>query len=704
MLGTVVGSIAIHGAALLAYVLMQPPPPFALALTLDGPGRGSVTAAPTGRTCRSKRCAMRFSPGTEIELTAAPGPDSTFLGWSGDCTPDPDNILRCTLRLDGDLSATVGFGKMPKQVEVAWMNLDEIPPEEETLTVRLPEPEIEAELLVEPLAELLPDLELPPPPPPEPVPPPPPPPETAPTPPPPPEMANLRSVEVPDENEVEDAPDDATHLSDKNRDVAEETRAEDTNLERAQAGAERFSEASAVDSEDIGAEEDVIAELEDTEATTLDDVTHDDSPRSGDDQRAVGAVVGEAGDDGEEGEAGDGRDSADPGMLAMRGISGRGPLVTDDSDPGRGGDEGRAGKRGKSGIKTDLAFDDYERIVGADKVEEELAMGRKRMSKKRGRWERKMDVMRSALENFTPEVRTGNQTALKTRAAPFAVFIARMHRKIHPLWAFGFLEDMNDKAANHPMNNWELRTKLEIVINGDGTVHKVNILHHSGLLEFDVAAIDVVMTAAPYQAPPKKILSPDGRAYMHWGFYRNYRQCGTFNAQPFILSEAPEESDGGMDDSDLVARVPRKARMKALEEAARRAPPTTSGRSGPASPDDPEAIHAANLWITGFTKANIARMLQVSQTPFRSGGSFQAQNSADVRAVYQTVIHETKGRMNDWRLMTPAGYRKRFGSLPAGVSGGKTELLLVVQSGSERFVLSMLRTAEGGYKFDGLFR
>ena len=38
----------------------------------------------------------------------------------------------------------------------------------------------------------------------------------------------------------------------------------------------------------------------------------------------------------------------------------------------------------------------------------------------------------------------------------------------------------------------------------------------------------------------------DGRIYLRWGFYRNWRQCGTFNAEPFILTEVPDDSGAGV--------------------------------------------------------------------------------------------------------------------------------------------------------------
>ena len=71
-----------------------------------------------------------------------------------------------------------------------------------------------------------------------------------------------------------------------------------------------------------------------------------------------------------------------------------------------------------------------------------------------------MARVQAALENFIPEVRPGNQTALNTRAAPFAAYIARMHRSIHQLWGFGQMEDWDEKAGSSPYNNPNLRRGL----------------------------------------------------------------------------------------------------------------------------------------------------------------------------------------------------------------------------------------------------
>ncbi|MEM9491192.1 MAG: hypothetical protein AAGC55_18735, partial [Myxococcota bacterium] len=389
---------------------------------------------------------------------------------------------------------------------------------------------------------------------------------------------------------------------------------------------------------------------------------------------------------------------------------GRGSILVDKNRPGEGGDKGKRGKRGAFGIKTQLEFDDYKRIVGDDKVEQEIALGRqKKRSKRRGRWERKLGAVKSALENFTPEIRPGNQTALKTRAAPFAVYIARMHRRIHELFTFGFLDDLDKKGADHPLNDWNLHTKIEFAVNPDGTLaeDRIRIVKHSGRLEFDVAAIDALLTAAPYESPPKKIRSPDGRAWMHWGFYRNHRACGTFNVQPFILKDPPKGSDNA-GDASLVRSLPRSRRRgtsnSTAQDGAKPSAGATSAAGRPLSPEDPNAVHTANVWIRAFSQRNVNKMLTATKTPFRTGRSSMANRPSDVANIYRLVLSENRGRVRDWKLMTAAGYRKRFGATPAGIEVSASQLLMVVRVAKEQFTLVLERQSDGQYRVAGLHR
>ena len=151
--------------------------------------------------------------------------------------------------------------------------------------------------------------------------------------------------------------------------------------------------------------------------------------------------------------------------------------------------------------------------------------------------------MRAALENFIPEVKPGNQTALNTRAAPFAAYIARMHRSIHKLWGFGALEDWEELSGSSPLNDPNLSTTLEMVLNRDGTVDKVTVVRASGYLPFDAAAIDVAFNAGPYPDPPRAIRSANGKIYVHWQFHRDERQCATSGVDYFILDNPPAGAD-----------------------------------------------------------------------------------------------------------------------------------------------------------------
>jgi TonB family protein len=367
-------------------------------------------------------------------------------------------------------------------------------------------------------------------------------------------------------------------------------------------------------------------------------------------------------------------------------------------------------------VKTQLAFDDYERIVGKDKADAERTLARRTTSAKQGRWEKKLGAIKSALENFTPDVRPGNQTALKTRANPFAVYLARMHRRIHELWGFGFLEDLDSKPSDHPMNDWDLWTNVEISVNPDGSVNKVTIVRTSGVLDFDVAALDTVLSAAPYDETPEEIRSADGRVYMRWGFYRNWRQCGTFNAEPYILTEVPGGGADQIDDSALVSAVDRKKPKAGPSQgitgngaigggsgapAGAGAEGSGAGSASVPQPEDPEAVHVANLWVSGFATRQIDKMVQVSLAPFSSGDQVVANTSAEIAPVYATVLAES-GALKDWRLLSVATYRKKFGEPPPQVA--PENLLLVIRASSEQFTLVVAKQPDGSFRVTGLHR
>ena len=64
-----------------------------LTIALAGTGTGSVVSNPAGINC-GQTCSASFDPGTPVTLTATPGTNSTFAGWSGgNCTGGPTCVV-----------------------------------------------------------------------------------------------------------------------------------------------------------------------------------------------------------------------------------------------------------------------------------------------------------------------------------------------------------------------------------------------------------------------------------------------------------------------------------------------------------------------------------------------------------------------------------------------------------------------------------
>ena len=713
-LPAIIGSATAQGAALVGYSITRPEPLPALTIELTGEGNGTVLITREGDAvplvrCSQPSCSVEVPRGAVVHLVAIADTGATFGGYfpermrpplplqpllgdplancvtPGDITDvdaadirDPND---CRMPIIANTHVLVDFGEIPKEVDVALLNAEPDPTAIAALPPVIKKPEKELLVKAQDVVPPPPPVEvaLLPPPKPEVVTPPPqekPNVEKLPT--------NMTMVEVPDKNEVKEAPDDATHLSDKNRDVNEETKAKDTNLEKELEGTQVASvESSDTTSPEIGGPDDKIAQVEETEATTDKRFTPT-SDHSGDAKTAKGAVTGDGGDNGNEGAG----ETKVPGILSMRGIGGRGSLV-DQKD----GDGKKVGKKGLPGINSQLAFNDYERIVGKDRANEEAELARKKLAAKKGRYERKLEAMRSSLENFTPDVRPGNQTALKTRAHPFAVYLARMHRRIHELWGFGYLQDLDNNGSDSALNDFELWTNLEIAINPDGSIFKVTIVKASGKLEFDIAAIDTVQSSGPYEATPEAIRSVDGRVYMRWGFHRDWRQCGTFNVEPYILSDIP----GGIVPLDAKpAPTPTTAPTKGKAVTPEG---DSSGQSKTVATTvkDDKALFAANVWVSSFATAQVGKLLDYSLVPFVTGNAGDAGNAktkSDLKDVYTELIVES-GAMRSWNLYTGDEYAAKTGSAVKLAAG---HLVLVVTTAKGSFAVILAKQPSGEYR------
>jgi hypothetical protein len=226
--------------------------------------------------------------------------------------------------------------------------------------------------------------------------------------------------------------------------------------------------------------------------------------------------------------SGEGRGQEGDGVASGRAGSGR-----------RRARGGGAGGRGAPDLR--VSWTDFASLYGEEELQRQRELWlEQRRSRTRGashqeRWEQ----FRAAIENYTAQVRPGNQTALNTRADPFAAYLAEVHRRIHVRFADSFLRALPSTVEAVYRGNPNMHTKLEIALGPDGRVARIGVIATSGDILFDFGAYNAVMRAQPFAASPEAIRSPDGLVYMHWSFYRNERQCGTFNAEPYILARAP---------------------------------------------------------------------------------------------------------------------------------------------------------------------
>ncbi len=413
-----------------------------------------------------------------------------------------------------------------------------------------------------------PNLNILPTPPPPPATPPPPPPQEAPK--------KIAVVQKSDDPKVP-PPDNANFLAEENRRVEEQTVASVTNLQEDSPETQLAPKASdskaqgnddttkPADLRDLHGEDKRIPNLKEAKDKPIEPSSPSHGEQTAQAVTAAPTAGGAAG-------AHEDKHALAAGSVALGGEEE--PLVIQDgmgtirirrSLAGHGpGDQGgerqkggasaqnaeHAGARAGKGANLQLSWSQFETTFGSQdlQAQRDAYLEQKRSRTQGGSTERQWKKFRSAIENFVPNVKPGNQTALNAAASPYAVYLNEVHRRIHREFALRFLSEL--PLVGGPYNDDSLFTKLEIVINGDGTLYKVGVVESSGFTPFDYGAWNSVERAAPFPEPPHKILSGDGRVYFRWGFYRNDRACGTAGAEPYILPNigAPTPAPGPLHD------------------------------------------------------------------------------------------------------------------------------------------------------------
>jgi TonB family protein len=220
-----------------------------------------------------------------------------------------------------------------------------------------------------------------------------------------------------------------------------------------------------------------------------------------------------------------------------------------------GGSPREHGEGEREGPQLGVTYTQLEAVYGEEELERErhARLERRRSHARGSSADAVWDRFRAAMENYIAEVRPGNQTALNAAASPFAHFLHDMHVRIHQQYVEHYLASLS-MNPDDPLNDMNMHATLEIAVNPDGSIYRVGIIQTSGQTLFDLGAFTAVWRAQPFPRPPSIILSGDGHAWLHWRFDRGPRQCGTWNAEPFLLDNGeapPQTTTDAVSDDDL---------------------------------------------------------------------------------------------------------------------------------------------------------
>ena len=83
-------------------------------LSVSVSGTGTVTSSPAGINCTTGTCSAAFAQGTNVSLTATPGANQSFAGWSGACT----GTGACSVSMTAAQSVTATFSQITHTLSV----------------------------------------------------------------------------------------------------------------------------------------------------------------------------------------------------------------------------------------------------------------------------------------------------------------------------------------------------------------------------------------------------------------------------------------------------------------------------------------------------------------------------------------------------------------------------------------------------------
>jgi len=131
------------------------------------------------------------------------------------------------------------------------------------------------------------------------------------------------------------------------------------------------------------------------------------------------------------------------------------------------------------------------------------------------------------------DVDEGDETVLNTDSVLYASFINRISEEIYDPW----VAHVHDAVEGYLMVGRKIPpktyfTRLNVLMDGSGTVTAITVVESSGLPELDEAAKKAFWEREPFRNPPEQMLGKDGLMKLVYGFRFDYR-TSFFNVSPW---------------------------------------------------------------------------------------------------------------------------------------------------------------------------
>ncbi len=126
----------------------------------------------------------------------------------------------------------------------------------------------------------------------------------------------------------------------------------------------------------------------------------------------------------------------------------------------------------------------------------------------------------SQTDDYIKDVDVGIQTLLSTNEFVYFSYYNRIKEQLRQHWEPSVRQrvKMIYKQGRSVASAKDLITQVQITLNKDGALVKVEVLNQSGIQALDEAAIEAFKEASPFPNPPQGMIESDGTVRLRWDF------------------------------------------------------------------------------------------------------------------------------------------------------------------------------------------